>query len=142
MTPNRAEAERSARGRHAWATRPQSSAVLLGGMLLCAMSSMSQAADNARSARIEWSNAKEVLNYSSCGCADSCWTAELQQKQTHVLKARLRCDCETLFYYQPSAEPQRKVIGSCEAINANDDKSRAIRQQLEQLWSEPTNGGR
>ncbi len=29
--------------------------------------------------KLDWDRAGEVLTYQSCGCADSCWTAELKR---------------------------------------------------------------
>ncbi len=106
---------------------------ILGLALLCSQSLQAQGFSGSGTMQIAWPSKGEILSYQSCGCADSCWQAELQERHSRILKARLRCDCETLFYYQPTAEPQRRVIGSCDVINNSDDKQAAIRRQIELL---------
>jgi hypothetical protein len=54
---------------------------------------------------LDWKNPAETLEYHVCGCADSCWVAEVKIKKTRALKARLRCDCEKLYV---SAAPQKR----------------------------------
>jgi hypothetical protein len=80
---------------------------------------------------LDWPHAGEVLAYHSCGCADSCWVAEVKNRRTNKLRARLRCDCETLSYEVPSRKPV--MLGSCEAINGSTDKAGAISAKLEEL---------
>ena len=46
---------------------------------------------------LPWLNSQETLEYHSCGCADSCWVAEVRSRKTRQLKAKLRCDCKLLY---------------------------------------------
>ena len=86
---------------------------------------------------IDWNGRGEVLNYHSCGCADDCWVAELQDKRTKRVKARLRCDCETLFFYRFASHRENLTLGSCTAINRNEHKSERITETLEKLLANP-----
>lgn len=83
--------------------------------------------------RLDWPHPGEVLTYRACGCADACWVAEVRHRRTQALQARLRCDCETLFYEQPSAPARTGTLGSCEPIHRNGRKPEAIRERLEQF---------
>ena len=49
--------------------------------------------------QIEWPNKKQRLEYRTCGCADSCWTAQLWDisRKKRKLLASLRCDCESIW---------------------------------------------
>ncbi len=100
-------------------------------LLLCANGAQAQASHIPRT--LDWSRSDEVLTYRTCGCADACWVAEVTDRRTHILKARLRCDCETLLAYRPLAEPARTVEGRCEAVNASGDKFGALRARLQGL---------
>lgn len=82
---------------------------------------------------LDWPRSDQVLSYRTCGCADACWVAEVSDARTRVLKARLRCDCETLFIYRPGAEPQREVAGPCEDLDRSGDKFGAIAGRLKAL---------
>ncbi|GKT01120.1 hypothetical protein AVKW3434_17045 [Acidovorax sp. SUPP3434] len=82
---------------------------------------------------LDWPHAGEALTYRSCGCADACWVAEVRDRRTKALKARLRCDCETLHYQQASAGPRESVVGACEPINGSERKPEALRERLELL---------
>lgn len=103
---------------------------------LAAVAASAQAQSSRAVQVLDWPRDGEVLRYRSCGCADDCWVAEVTDQRTHVLKARLRCDCETLFSYRPLSEPARAVAGRCEAIHASGDKFAAIRERLQQLLLE------
>lgn len=84
--------------------------------------------------RLDWRpHAGEVLSYRSCGCADACWVAEVRDQRTSALKARLRCDCESLHYARSSNPYKEKALDSCETINRSGRKPEAIREKLEQL---------
>ncbi|GKS83410.1 hypothetical protein AVMA1855_04680 [Acidovorax sp. SUPP1855] len=82
---------------------------------------------------LDWPHAGEALTYRSCGCADACWVAEVRDRRTKALKARLRCDCETLHYQQASAGPRESAVGACEPINGSERKPEALRERLELL---------
>jgi hypothetical protein len=98
-------------------------------MLFAAVSS--SASSGSGEYRLEWPVRGEFLVYHSCGCADSCWVAEVRNTQTKVVKYRLRCDCEKLLFSQPGREREYVVSESCSSINESDKKSDQIRQQLE-----------
>ncbi|MBS0508087.1 MAG: hypothetical protein JSR53_11960 [Proteobacteria bacterium] len=110
-------------------TRKERALLLFAGLLLGACSAWA----GSKAYTLDWAHPGEELSYRTCGCADACWVAEVQEKASHILRARLRCDCETLYYYQPSREPQRTVLGSCDAINNGDDKFDAIGRRLQEL---------
>lgn len=82
---------------------------------------------------LDWPHAGEVLSYRSCGCADACWVAEVRDRRTGALKARLRCDCESLHYARSSNSSKETALGNCESINGSGSKPEAIREKLEQL---------
>jgi len=86
---------------------------------------------------LDWPHAGEVLDYRSCGCADACWMAEVRHQRTKALKARLRCDCETLHYSRFANPSVETDFGSCEAINRSERKPEAIREKLEELLRPP-----
>jgi len=110
--------------------------LLLSVGLAAVAATIAQAQSSRADQVLDWPRDGEVLHYRSCGCADDCWVAEVTDRRTHVLKARLRCDCETLFSYRPLAEPARAVAGRCEVIHASGDKLGAIRERLQQLLLE------
>lgn len=78
---------------------------------------------------LDWHRQGEVLTYQSCGCADSCWTAELRKGKK--LKARLRCDCEKL-YFAKGQEPEQLASDNCHEFNA-DGKMNLIPQRIKEL---------
>lgn len=78
---------------------------------------------------LDWNRKGEVLTYQSCGCADSCWTAELRKGKR--LKARLRCDCEML-YFAKGQEPEQLASDNCNEFNA-DGKMNLIPQRIKEL---------
>lgn len=109
---------------------PRSLIALLISNLLCCLPAF--ASGGTGKYPLDWADSNEMLTYRSCGCGDSCWIAELRNKQTGKLKARLRCDCTSLHYDRtPVKSPS--AIGSCEAINGAEDKGKAISAKLEQL---------
>lgn len=91
------------------------------------------ASSDPGTASIAWANKSEVLSYRSCGCADSCWVAELRERTSRRLKARLRCDCASLFARYPANSGERELPGNCSDINNQDDKMGAIAQTVKQL---------
>jgi hypothetical protein len=82
---------------------------------------------------LPWRTRGEVLEYRSCGCADSCWVAEVRDTRTKALRGRLRCDCERLFYMPGPHGPERVQAQSCEIVEGAADKSQAIGHALERL---------
>ena len=88
-----------------------------------------QAAGQHHKYNLDWPRAGEVLTYRSCGCADSCWTAELRKGKK--LKARLRCDCEKL-YFTKELGPEQKIADSCDEFNA-EGKMELIPQRMKEL---------
>jgi hypothetical protein len=78
---------------------------------------------------LDWRRNGEVLTYQSCGCADSCWVAELRKGRK--LKARLRCDCEKLYFAKELGREQ-EVADSCDALNT-DRKMDLIPQRIKEL---------
>lgn len=101
--------------------------VLLGAAFACG----AYASQGAGVYELPWHTRGEVLEYHACGCASSCWVAEVRNARTRALKARLRCDCERLFYMPGPRGPERVEAQSCEL--GSDDKSQAIGKTLKRL---------
>ena len=108
---------------------------LLTTILMAVLTNSADASSDPGTANIAWANKSEVLSYRSCGCADSCWVAELRERTSKKLKARLRCDCATLFARYPANAGERELPASCAAINDQDDKMSAIAQTIKQLMA-------
>ena len=106
---------------------------LLTTILMAVLTNSADASSDPGTANIAWANKSEVLSYRSCGCADSCWVAELRERTSKKLKARLRCDCATLFARYPANSGERELPGSCSAINEQNDKMAAIAQTMKRL---------
>ncbi len=79
-------------------------AVLLGALLLPL-----SAGAGAYEYTLPWENKAEVLKYRNCGCADSCWIAELRKKKGGTLLVKLRCDCEKLLVTSAEDTKQETV---------------------------------
>ena len=104
--------------------------------LVCA--SAAWGAGGTGSTALAWKHPGETLVYRSCGCADACWVAEVRDRRTSAVKARLRCDCEVLHFERPAvvaAAPA--VLGSCAALNGSEDKAGAIGSALDGLLQGP-----
>lgn len=86
--------------------------------------------------RLDWPVKGEILAYHSCGCADSCWVAEVRSVRSKSAKARLRCDCERLLFSRPPQKPEQVVADSCSRINDSEDKPKAILEQMNHLLRE------
>ena len=82
---------------------------------------------------LDWGRSGEVLEYRSCGCADSCWVAEVKNRRTRQTLATLRCDCERLFSRVGARGPEVQRAPNCAAFEVTADKPDAIRQALEEL---------
>jgi hypothetical protein len=104
-------------------------------------SAPAQAAGGTGTYALDWSHAGETLQYRSCGCADSCWVAEVKSQRTHKTLAALRCDCTRLLARVPARPgkgvgpntPEIEQAPSCSAVNESGDKPKAIREALEHL---------
>lgn len=82
---------------------------------------------------LDWGRPGETLQYRSCGCADSCWVAEVKSRRTGQTLARLRCDCERLFSQVGVRGAEVERAPSCSAFEGTADKPDVIRQALEEL---------
>lgn len=82
---------------------------------------------------LDWGRPGETLQYRSCGCADSCWVAEVKNRRTRETLATLRCDCERLFSQVGTRNAEVERATSCSAFEGAADKPGAIRQALEEL---------
>lgn len=91
------------------------------------------AAGGAGSYTLDWHGAGEVLEYRSCGCADSCWVASVKHLKTRQTLAQLRCDCEKAYATVGPHGRERPYADSCTAFESPGDKPKAIRQALETL---------
>jgi hypothetical protein len=103
--------------------------IILNILLLCILSGGAYAAGGTGAYELAWKKSGEVLEYHSCGCADSCWVAEVKNRKTNILKARLRCDCERL-YYSYGVAPEQQYAQSCAAFETGE-KLKAIRETME-----------
>ncbi|TVL35307.1 hypothetical protein AYI95_02920 [Shewanella xiamenensis] len=84
--------------------------------------------------QLDWPVSGEELTYHSCGCADSCWVAEVRQaKAEKPLIAKLRCDCEKL-YFTDETGVERVVAENCDELNT-DNKMDLIPERIKQLQS-------
>lgn len=82
---------------------------------------------------LDWGRSGETLQYRSCGCADSCWVAEVKNRRTRQTLATLRCDCERLFSRVGARGTEVQQAPSCSAFEGVADKPGAIRKELEEL---------
>ena len=82
---------------------------------------------------LAWQNKLEQLTYRSCGCADSCWVAQLRERKTKRLRATLRSDCSKLHAIYPANSPERELSKSASEINESADKMDAISQEMKSL---------
>ena len=57
---------------------------------------------------MDWPYRGEKLFYTPCGCADSCWNAEVRSRKDGHLLAVLSSDCEqVLFQIGKHGQPRR-----------------------------------
>jgi hypothetical protein len=82
---------------------------------------------------LDWAAKGERLTYRSCGCADSCWVAELRIRNSKGLRARLRCDCDSLYVTFPANGPERQYAESCSVTNDAPDKMAAISKEVKRI---------
>ncbi|ARN19788.1 hypothetical protein A4W93_07605 [Piscinibacter gummiphilus] len=99
--------------------------------LVCASAAWS--AGGTGSTALAWKHPGETLVYRSCGCADACWVAEVRDRRTSAVKARLRCDCEVLHFERLAVAAPPVTLGSCEALNGSEHKADAIGEALDAL---------
>jgi hypothetical protein len=104
-------------------------------LLACALALKgAHAAGGHETYQLKWPVQGETLRYHSCGCADACWVADLQDKRSKSAKASLRCDCERLHFSTAGRHPvQDTTLGSCAAINDSSQKFELIPKKLQQL---------
>lgn len=93
---------------------------------------------------LDWNNPGEVLLYRSCGCADSCWSAELyktsqlkHQKPTGTPIASLRCDCAKLWAKTATQKTETAYEANCDRFDTAE-KFTLIPHEIRQLTA-PTN---
>lgn len=98
---------------------------------IAAWSSPSLASSNPGTYHLDWHVPGEELVYRSCGCADSCWGAEVRVRHSGIVKARLRCDCEVLHFSQPLAQNNEIALGRCSPIYDREGKFNEITHELE-----------
>lgn len=73
-------------------------------------------AQSGRSYKLDWDVPGEELTYRSCGCADSCWIAEVRNVKRMSVKATLRCDCEKL-HFADGKGIEKVVAQDCNEFN-------------------------
>lgn len=78
---------------------------------------------------LEWRVKGEQLTYRSCGCADSCWLAELRTGKRKRLKAKLWCDCSSLYVVYPVNAAEQKRAESC-PMNDGPNKMWKISEEM------------
>jgi hypothetical protein len=69
---------------------------------------------------LKWQAKGEQLTYRSCGCAGACWIVELRTGNRKRLKAKLRCDCSSLYMTYPVNAAELKRAESCPMNDAPD----------------------
>jgi len=87
---------------------------------------LSLASGGTPESTLPWPKKNEVLAYHSCGCADACWVAEVRQRSSKAVRARLRCDCETLHYWSAAGAREEVIGATCAAINDQPGKFELI----------------
>ncbi|TQF09485.1 hypothetical protein FJV41_44340 [Myxococcus llanfairpwllgwyngyllgogerychwyrndrobwllllantysiliogogogochensis] len=81
---------------------------------------------------IPWEDKSQVLEYRSCGCADSCWVAELRAKKGRKLLARLRCDCEKLWVIPSGNSKEAEYRATCDGFDT-ERKLDLIAEELKKV---------
>jgi hypothetical protein len=82
---------------------------------------------------LQWANKSEELTYQSTGCADACWIAELRERKTKRVKARLLCDGSNLHGIYPAKSSQRDLQRSCAEMNWSTEKMDLIPEEMRNL---------
>ena len=84
---------------------------------------------------LDWPRPTEILKYHSCGCADSCWVAELLDKKTKAVKIVLSCDCTKLSVSYGQSKEKIIIGPDCkefESLELNS-KPKLIAKKIEEL---------
>jgi len=81
---------------------------------------------------LAWAVKGEQLTYRSCGCADECWVADLRTGNRKRLKAKLRCDCSSLYVTYPVNAAEQKRAESC-PMNDGPDKMAEISKEMKAI---------
>lgn len=88
--------------------------------------------------RLNWDTPSEYLEYHSCGCADSCWVAELKKKINKKVIRRLRCDCEKMFILNGPNQKELVYSDDCKEFECSEVncRSQLISKKMKQLSKE------
>jgi hypothetical protein len=111
-------------------------------LLLLGMSVPCFAAGGTGEYALPWPHKPEILMYHSCGCGDSCWVAEVRERKTKKVLARLSCDCRSLSYSKNGRTPDVPINESCEEMNESTNKADLIKNKIEQLRKPTARNGR
>lgn len=105
---------------------------LLATSALALVLGQGMSAGGTKPYQVPWPTRGEVLEYRSCGCADSCWVAEVRAQRSGVVKAKLRCDCERLFYARGLGAKEQVLEQACPGPEVDKPKFIAtlLQQQL------------
>ncbi len=95
---------------------------------------ITQASGGTGEYELPWPIKSESLIYHSCGCADSCWVAEVRDRQNHRVLFTLRCDCEMLFFSAGNSG-ERPLNESCKVVNTSNNKAAEISSNLRRTKS-------
>lgn len=85
---------------------------------------------------LPWENKSQVLEYRSCGCADSCWVAELRAKKGRKLLAGLRCDCTRLWVIPSPGAKEVEYRPTCEGFDVEGKLDR-ITEEMRRVVKAP-----
>ena len=105
----------------------------LAKLLLLSTASTCFASSGTGEYELPWPHKNEILMYHSCGCADSCWVAEVRERKTKKVLNRLSCDCTSLSYSKNGSKRDAPIHESCEAMNESANKAGLIKSKIEQL---------
>ena len=97
---------------------------------LLVYSAIAQASGGTGEYMLDWPVRGEMLAYHSSGCADACWVAEVREKTTRRVIARLRCDVDKLYFSQPGKKTEQLLPEGCAGYNDSDDKPKLIAVKL------------
>ena len=92
-------------------------------------------AQSGRPYKLDWTVPGQELVYRSCGCADSCWVAEVRTaERARRVVAALRCDCEKL-YFSDVKGVERMVSETCAPLN-DEGKMDRIAKRIKELQAQ------
>ena len=95
--------------------------------LFCICFALHAFGESGRKYKLDWYKSDEFLEYHSCGCADSCWVAELRLKESKKLKMRLRCDCEKLYITIGSNGSEKIYRDNCRDFQCDETNCKSER---------------